>query len=132
MTDLVGYVALSTAGLPTMAAKAASYLAGVAVGFVLNKRWTFESARRSGPEAAAYLALYGVTLAINVVTNGAVLSYLGAGARLIAFLVATGLTTVLNYLGMRLVAFRGGVADRRGAAAGESNFRIDSPSSRVA
>jgi putative flippase GtrA len=96
----------------TSIAKAVSYLAGVAVGFLLNKRWTFASARPAPGEAATYLALYAVTLGVNVVCNRAMLALVGVEWSALAFLVATGVTTALNFLGMRLVTFRKGINER--------------------
>ncbi|MCI0492903.1 MAG: GtrA family protein [Planctomycetes bacterium] len=118
LVDLAAYSALRN-GLSagTNLAKAISYLAGVVVGFVLNKRWTFESARKNWAEPASYLALYAVTLGVNVACNYAVLKLLGMDHWLIAYLAATGVTTVLNFLGMRAVTFRRGIADRREAHA---------------
>jgi putative flippase GtrA len=112
-TDLAVYALFtSLLGVFVAASKAISYLVGVAVGFTLNKAWTFESARRTWTEPASYLLLYGVTLAVNVGCNGLVLSWLPERT-LIAFLFATAVTTVLNFLGMRLVTFRKGIAERR-------------------
>lgn len=111
--DLSVYAALSTVlALSVTWSKAISYLAGVAVGFALNKWWTFQSSRRTWTEPASYLLLYAVTLGVNVGCNSLVLTWL-PDQRLIAFLFATGVTTVINFLGMRLVTFRKGIADRR-------------------
>ena len=116
-TDLCVYAVLSaTFELSVTWAKAISYLAGVVVGFALNKRWTFQSSRRTWTEPISYLLLYAVTLGVNVGCNGLVLSWL-IDQKLIAFLFATGVTTVINFVGMRLVTFRGGVNDRRQAVA---------------
>lgn len=113
-TDLVVYYALDLSfGMATNLAKAVSYLAGVLVGFLLNKWWTFESARQSWSEPLTYFALYSITLGINVGCNHVVLTWLGEDFRLLAFLFATGVSTVLNFLGMRLVTFRRGIAERR-------------------
>jgi putative flippase GtrA len=111
--DLGCYALLAGSGWPPSTAKAASYLAGVVVGFAGNKWWTFKSARRSAAEPAAYLALYAVTLAVNVACHRGVLVLAGESAATVAFLVATGVTTVLNFLGMKLVTFRRGLQERR-------------------
>ena len=125
-TDLPVYYALVNGlGWEAGWAKAASYLAGVAVGFLLNKRWTFESTARNWTEPATYLSLYAVTLGINVGCNHAVLSWGGDSFRLLAFLFATGVTTVLNFVGLRLVTFRSAVADGRAAASAEIESRPD-------
>lgn len=116
--DLASYVALlATLSLSASLAKGLSYLLGMAVGFAGNKYWTFGSARRSASEPFTYAVLYAVTLAVNIGVNAAVLSISG-GWKLPAFLVATGVTTVLNFLGMRLVTFRHGIQDRLRQQAG--------------
>lgn len=111
--DLLVYRLLGATWLSRDAAKGVSYLAGVVVGFFGNKWWTFESARRSAAEPILYLAVYAVTLAVNVGCNRAALAVLGEGRGLWAFLLATGVTTVLNFLGMKLVTFRRGIDQRR-------------------
>ena len=74
------------------------------------------SAQRSATEPAAYLALYAVTLAVNVACHRGVLALAGDRAAVAAFLVATGVTTVLNFVGMKLVTFRRGIQARRDGA----------------
>lgn len=120
LTDLAVYaLLLRTGAVGVSAAKGCSYLAGVAIGFALNKRWTFESSRRSAPEAIRYLLLYGATFAVNIACNNLALALFGAESHGVAFLLATAVTTVLNFLGMRLFAFRVGIADRRTQSTGE-------------
>jgi putative flippase GtrA len=111
--DLIVYAALLRWSLDADLAKGASYLAGVVVGFFGNKWWTFESARRSVSEPVSYLALYSITLVVNVACNRGVLSLLGQSANVWAFLFATGVTTMLNFIGMKFVTFRRGVEQRR-------------------
>jgi putative flippase GtrA len=119
--DLVCYMFLGTIlFFATSVAKGISYLAGMAVGFVGNKYWTFGSARRSASEPVTYAVLYVVTLAVNIGVNSAVLGITG-GWKAPAFLLATAITTVLNFLGMRLITFREGIQDRlRTQGAGQS------------
>ena len=86
--------------------KGVSYAAGVVVGFFGNKFWTFESRRRSAAEPAMYGALYALTLLLNIACNQLALSALGPQRKLIAFVFATSVTMVTNFLGMKFVAFR--------------------------
>jgi putative flippase GtrA len=124
LVDLTAYRALrGRLGWGASGAKAASYLAGVAAGFVLNKRWTFESRRRHAAEAASYLTLYAATLGVNVLCNAAALRFLGAEGTTQAFFCATLVTTVLNFLGLRLATFRRGIDDRRQRASGAGPLR---------
>jgi putative flippase GtrA len=110
--DLVVYALLALLWMPTPVAKGLSYVAGMVLGYFGNKYWTFGSRRRSIREPLAYSVLYAITLAVNIGLNSAVLSVTGGRLALLAFLVATGFTTVLNFLGMRLVAFRAGIRSR--------------------
>lgn len=108
--DLLSYLCLSSS-MSSYAAKGISYLLGMAFGFVGNKFWTFESAKQGVNEPVLYCLVYAITLAVNIVTNGASYEsclWMGMGttaAKLIAFLVATGLTTVLNFLGLKYITF---------------------------
>lgn len=111
--DFAFYAALTRLSWHADVAKAVSYLTGVIVGFCGNKWWTFESTRRSAAEPIAYLACYAVTLIANVLCNRSVLALFGESASLWAFLVATGVTTVLNFIGMKFITFRRGVEERR-------------------
>lgn len=118
LTDLIVYLLFVRIGTGPHLAKAVSYVSGMVIGFVGNKLWTFESSRRSVAEPITYALLYVGTLVVNVLVNGACLEALNG--RLshpidqgLAFLVATGLTTVLNFLGMKFVTFRGSIAERR-------------------
>lgn len=116
--DFAVYRVLAVA-MPPDVAKGVSYLAGVVVGFFGNKWWTFESSRRSAAEPLVYLALYAVTLGVNVACNRAALAVLpalavvGSNGTGLAFLFATGVTTILNFLGMKKITFRRGIAERR-------------------
>jgi len=127
LTDFTVYTLLTRLGLLWDASKGVSYVSGMVVGFIGNKLWTFESARRSPAEPITYLLLYTATLGVNVLVNRIVLvvmiAWLPLGAvKGLAFLAATGVTTVLNFVGMKWLTFRVGVRQRRErveAAAGD-------------
>lgn len=105
-TDFVCYQLLMAWGLSPHVAKGLSYISGMTVGFFGNKYWTFESNRRSLSEVFAFCGLYLTTLAINVAINGLVLHLLGSESILPAYLAATAVSTVTNFLGLRLLIFR--------------------------
>lgn len=95
-----------------LTAKGISYLAGMLIGFVGNKLWTFESHRNSISEPAFYILVYGMTLLLNIGTNSLAFEMISAwsqsdqAGRFVAFLIATGVTTVVNFLGLKYIAFR--------------------------
>ncbi len=118
LIDYAVYTLLTNLGLVTSVSKGVSYVAGMIVGFIGNKLWTFESARRSAAEPVIYILLYTITLGVNVLVNSAGLVVLDdwlalESAKGLAFLAATGVTTVLNFIGMKWVTFRVGVRQRR-------------------
>jgi len=86
-------------------AKGASFVAGSIVAFILNKYWTFEQPDDSFNHAVRFTLLYLSTLGANVAVNAATL-YLWPGFLTWAFLVATGTSTLLNFLGQKFWVFK--------------------------
>jgi putative flippase GtrA len=118
LCDLGTYALLLRFGLDVSVAKGISYVAGMVFGFFGNKFWTFESPQKSIAEPILYLVLYAVTMGVNVGINALVLNQLTGTfgptlAKGVAFLFATGTTTILNFLGMRLLTFNAGIRARR-------------------
>lgn len=85
-------------------AKALSYISGAAVGFIINKLWTFGSKQSWGSEVIKYISLYAFSAVANTLVNRGVL-YLTQGT-LLAFLCATGLSTIINFLGQKFIVFK--------------------------
>jgi putative flippase GtrA len=111
LLDLAAYMLLCGV-LDRASAKGISYLCGMLLGFVGNKYWTFSSRSRSVSEPVTYVVLYALTLGVNVLLNSGSLVLIRGfceseqAAQLWAFFIATGTTTVLNFAGMKYVAFR--------------------------
>jgi len=61
LTDFAVYTLLTRAGLLWDVSKGVSYVSGMVVGFIGNKLWTFQSARRSPAEPITYILLYTTT-----------------------------------------------------------------------
>lgn len=97
-----------TALLGIDAAKAAGFLTGMAFAYFANRVWTFGHARQAAGSAPRFVALYTLTLGANVLINALVLIACAgfAGAVGIAFLLATGTSAVLNFIGMKFFVFR--------------------------
>lgn len=94
------------------AAKSISFLAGTTVSYVLNKRWTFGSTASDPRQTVQFVVLYGLTFVVNVAVNTS-LVHVGLRAGLAeamaasgAFLTATAISTVLNFIGQKLWVFR--------------------------
>ena len=121
LLDLTVYALVSTIGTSREFAKAWGYLVGLTLGFVLNKKWTFESRADGRREALSYVVLYAITFFINVVTNSASIVFFQNQVSprigvVLAFLLATGITTILNFLGMRFIIFRRGIVEKHHAS----------------
>ena len=84
--------------------KGISVLSGATVAFLINKYWTFEKKERSFNEIIKFAILYLVTLGLNVLTNHIVLDI--SNIVILAFLVATGVSTVLNFIGQKWWVFK--------------------------
>ncbi len=103
LTDLALYYLLTGLGADVKLSKAVSYVAGAAAGFVINKLWTFSSKKFSAAEIMKYIALYAVSAAANAFVNSAALRFIGI--KIVAFLAATGTSTVINFLGQKFFVF---------------------------
>ena len=102
-TDLVTYYLLLNF-FSTDVVKAISFLLGTIVAFIINKYWTFEKHEKSYVEIAKFGLLYSLTLSANVITNKIILDVFNI--TLVAFLIATGVSTVLNFIGQKWWVFR--------------------------
>ncbi|MFC0138785.1 GtrA family protein [Erwinia mallotivora] len=89
-------------------AKAAGFLTGTLFAYFANRFWTFGHKPHHSGSAWRFIALYAVTLGANVLVNSLALRLFAAtfAPVQLAFLVATGLTACLNFLGMKLFVFR--------------------------
>ena len=103
-TDASTY-ALMLKWLDEPLAKGISFILGSVVAFIINKYWTFESKSLSMSEMMRFSVLYLFTLLVNVTVNQSVL-IIESKWLLLAFLMATGASTILNFLGMKFWVFR--------------------------
>lgn len=104
-------VTLMALGLGHTAAKALSFVAGTTTAYLINRRWTFR-AEPSPRRFAAVVLLYAVTFALQVGLFSVLFDLL-TDARLgrlavqvVAFVVAQGVATTVNFLVQRGLIFR--------------------------
>ena len=104
VTDFVLYRLLVSMGLNLSVSKGVSFMCGASIGFIINKLWTFESKQFSKGEVLRYIILYAVTAVINALVNKVLLTLFGI--TILAFLCATAVSTILNFLGQKFFVFK--------------------------
>lgn len=103
VVDFIGYRLLVALGVDMSVSKAVSYVLGAAVGFVINKFWTFECKELSVNEIVRYIILYLCSAMINAGVNFVVVKLFQV--TLLAFLCATAVSTIINFLGQKFYVF---------------------------
>jgi putative flippase GtrA len=104
LIDFSLYHLLMHCGLSVAVSKWVSFIAGAVFGYVANKLWTFESRQNVAAELPKFIILYAVTAFINTGVNSAVI-WLTSWS-FFAFLCATGVSTILNFAGMKFIVFK--------------------------
>lgn len=107
VVDFGLYVALLATGLHVNVAKTISFIAGTTTAYLINRRWTFQ-VPHSAARFVAVCVLYGVTYLVQVGIN--YLFYMTWEDKPwrvpVAFVIAQGTATVINFIVQRAVIFR--------------------------
>lgn len=88
--------------------KAIGFLTGSVFAYFINRSWTFRHKANLPGSALRFVVLYAATLGTNVFVNSLILDRL-IGTFLVmevAFIIATGLSAILNFIGMKLFVFK--------------------------
>lgn len=105
-TDFIVYFALLSAfpALGPAVAKALSFVAGAVLAFMLNRSFVFRARETSAKrQVVPFVLLYLLSLSLNGAINALLLRF--GVAKPVAWLFATGTSTVSNFIGMKFVVF---------------------------
>jgi len=88
-------------------AKAISFVLGTTTAYLLNRRWTFQAAG-GGKQFASVFGLYALTFAVQLGVNALVLTFVPESfwGTTIAYVIAQGTATVINFIVQRTVIFK--------------------------
>ena len=106
--DFATYRLLLYLDSPTAIAKALGFITGTIFSYFSNKLWTFNREKGGAYVFSIFIALYITTLIINVGVNSGVIAVLGEEELFLAFafLMATGTSATLNFIGMQMIVFK--------------------------
>ncbi|MBT5953774.1 hypothetical protein HOG98_03540 [bacterium] len=100
----VFHVFLAVFGMHYAMSSGVGYCTGLVVGYFFNKSWTFQAARHSVAAITQYICVYLGSLTLSLV----LLSFLIEGLSFPAWfanIIAIGLTTITNFVGLRFWVF---------------------------
>lgn len=89
-------------------AKCMGFIAGTIFAYVVNQLWTFSHTAHPRNSFWRFVLLYSVALVANVLVNDLAIVQLvpSSYAVQVAFVIATGFSAALNFIGMKYFVFR--------------------------
>lgn len=98
-------------GFPVPVARTISFIAGTTTAYMINRRWTFQAEKSTG-RFLAVVALYAATFLVNVglqtLFDALFTSWdwPASVALVVAFIIAQGTGTTINFIVQRMVIFK--------------------------
>jgi putative flippase GtrA len=109
IVDLIFYRGIASSEIVGVdLAKALGFIVGTIFAYFANRLWTFGHKSKAAGSAWRFGALYATTLFINVLINSVSLTLLPKIDISVhaAFLLATGVSAALNFIGMKFFVFK--------------------------
>lgn len=103
LVDAATYSALLFFASPWHA-KVIAFIFGTITSYALNKIWSFENTDSHARSWPKFATLYGLTLLLNVGINS--LMIIITGNVPLSYLVATGTSTITNFIGQKYWVFK--------------------------
>ena len=103
LTDFVVYN-FSLKLFPMSYSKVISFVCGSLVTFIGNKLWTFDQKVNRKNEIVKFSVLYSFSLMLNTTTNKVIFDY--SGDKVLAFIFATGLSALMNFISQKYWVFK--------------------------
>jgi putative flippase GtrA len=91
-------------GLDYLLSSAIGFMAGVFLGFAMNKGWTFESSETSYIHLVKYVLIYCISLGISLLFLKYIIEANGIN-KYAGNIIAIGITTCTNFIGIKLLVF---------------------------
>ena len=107
LIDLICYSILVYMGFITYISKGVSFSIGTIFAYFVNKTFTFRSSTAGSARFIMFSLLYLSTLVVNVLVNEFALDLTGRTSIsfVMAFVLATVLSAILNFIGMKFIIF---------------------------
>ena len=104
LLDFIIYLLLSNV-IAMSFAKCFSMIVSCIYSFFLNKSWTFNDKQKINTKQ---IVLYVIVQAINITTNVTInqLGYIITNNKLLAYIIATGISMIVNYLLQKNIIFK--------------------------
>jgi putative flippase GtrA len=106
VVDYISYMGALVLGVNTPFAKTFGFLVGTTCAYFANRFWTFDAGQTEKSTLLPFLIVYAISLVVNVAVNQTLVNFFSfPGSLTFAFVVATGISATMNFIGMKFFVF---------------------------
>ena len=103
LIDAVVYFLLNYFFLSPELSKRISFIAGASFVFFINRTFVFEVRKKNAKQYLLFSILYFISFSANVFSHDLIIRKINN--LVIAFLTATSISTIINYIGQKYIVF---------------------------